>query len=89
MRLNSIRTALLATVAATTFGSNAWAQQQAQAQVSGIEEIVVTARQRNESLQEIPLAIAAFTSEDIKKAGFQNLGDYKFLAFTFTRTFLV
>ena len=75
MRLNSIRTALLATVAATTFGSNAWAQQQAQAQVSGIEEIVVTARQRNESLQEIPLAIAAFTSEDIKKAGFQNLGD--------------
>ncbi|MDX2221449.1 MAG: TonB-dependent receptor, partial [Rhodospirillaceae bacterium] len=40
-----------------------------------VEEIVVTARQREESLQEIPLAISAFTSDDIKKAGFQNLGD--------------
>ncbi len=75
MRLNSVRTLLLASVALGAFSSAASAQQQAQAAGLGIEEIVVTARQRNETLQEIPLSIAAFTAEDIQKAGFQNLGD--------------
>gem|GEM_PF-268923 len=71
---SSIRRALLATAAVLAGGTGAFAQQQ-QAQVEGIEEILVTARQRQESLQEIPLAIAAFSAEDIRKAGFQNLGD--------------
>jgi iron complex outermembrane recepter protein len=80
MRANTIRSLLLTTAATMALSSSGWAQQQQaqtqQAQVStGIEEIVVTARQRAESLQEIPLAIAAFTAEDIKKGGFQNLGD--------------
>ena len=48
----------------------------AKAQVqAAIEEIVVTARKREESLQDIPLAIAAFTSQDIQDAGLQELGD--------------
>ena len=40
-----------------------------------IEEVVVTARKREERLQDIPLAISAYSAEDIKKAGFQDLGD--------------
>ena len=65
-------------LAVTSSGASAQNQQQAQqqqAQIGGIEEIVVTARQRSETLQEIPLAIAAFSAQDIQKAGFQNLGD--------------
>ena len=46
----------------------------AHAQIA-VEEIVVTARRRDESLQEIPLAITAFTAQDIEDAGFQDLGD--------------
>jgi outer membrane receptor protein involved in Fe transport len=70
MGLNYVRNALLSSVALATFSTSVWSQDQ-QAQVGGVEEIVVTARQRIESLQEIPLAIAAFSSEDIQKAGFK------------------
>ena len=73
MSFSRYRVGLMATAAAFVAGG-AFAQQQ-QAQVGGIEEIVVTARQRAESLQEIPLAIAAFSAQDIQKAGFTNLGD--------------
>ncbi len=45
------------------------------AQQITLEEIVVTARQRSESLQEIPLAITAFSADDINAAGFQDFGD--------------
>ncbi len=38
------------------------------AQVLGLEEIVVTTRKREEKLLDIPIAITAFTSEDIQKA---------------------
>ncbi len=44
-------------------------------QVVALEEIVVTARRRDESLQDIPLAITAFTAADIENAGIQDLGD--------------
>jgi len=35
----------------------------------GLEEIVVTARKRDESLQEVPVAISAFSAEEIESAG--------------------
>lgn len=38
-----------------------------------LEEIVVTARKREESLQEIPLAITAFSADQLEKAGFKDL----------------
>ena len=47
----------------------------AQAQQITLEEIVVTARQRSESLQEIPLAISAFSAADIKKADIRVFED--------------
>lgn len=40
-----------------------------------LEEIVVTARKRAESLQEIPMAITAFTASDIESAGLRNVED--------------
>ena len=45
------------------------------AQGLALEEIVVTARKREESLQEIPLAITAFSTDDIDRAGFKGLDD--------------
>ncbi|MBL8645601.1 MAG: TonB-dependent receptor plug domain-containing protein, partial [Rhodospirillaceae bacterium] len=38
-----------------------------------LEEIVVTARKREESLQEIPIAITAFSAEQLARAGYKNL----------------
>ena len=45
------------------------------AQQFAVEEITVTARRREERLQDIPLAITAFTAQDINNAGIQDLND--------------
>ncbi|MCB2108753.1 MAG: TonB-dependent receptor, partial [Rhodobacteraceae bacterium] len=52
----------------------AQAQDQA-AQIGNLEEIVVTARAREERLQDIPLAITAFTSEDLQKRSIDDMRD--------------
>jgi iron complex outermembrane receptor protein len=39
------------------------------------EEIIVTARRREESLQEIPLSVSAFSQEDIRAADLRNLSN--------------
>jgi iron complex outermembrane receptor protein len=44
-----------------------------QAQI--LEEVVVTARKREESLQDTPVAVSAFTNEDMRAARINNLGD--------------
>ena len=40
-----------------------------------LEEIIVTARKRDESLLEAPLSITVFSGEDLSRAGLQTLGD--------------
>lgn len=40
-----------------------------------LEEIIVTARKRSESLQDIPVAVSAVTSDDIEKRGIVALAD--------------
>jgi iron complex outermembrane recepter protein len=50
------------------FTAPAWSQ-------VALEEIVVTARKREESLQEIPIAITAFSAEQIQAAGITRLED--------------
>jgi len=40
-----------------------------------IEEIVVTARKREESLQEIPIAVSAFDAQTIENRGLQSIDD--------------
>ncbi|MEM9182420.1 MAG: TonB-dependent receptor [Pseudomonadota bacterium] len=47
---------------------------------SGLEEIVVTARKREESLQEIPIAITSVSSLDILEGGLTGLEDLSQLA---------
>src|SRR5690606_6856059 len=46
------------------------------AQDPQLEEIVVTATKREASLQDVPIAITAFTEEDIVRQGFQTIDDY-------------
>ncbi|MCH9696011.1 MAG: TonB-dependent receptor [Gammaproteobacteria bacterium] len=43
---------------------------------AAIEEVVVTARKRDESLQEVPIAITAFTEQTIAKAGIERPADF-------------
>ncbi len=45
-----------------------------------IEEVVVSARKRAETLEESPVSVRAFTSEEIEAAGIQNPSD--FIGFT-------
>ncbi len=41
-----------------------------------LEEVVVTARKRQETLQEVPVAVTAFTGFDIQTAGIERPQDY-------------
>ena len=41
-----------------------------------LEEIIVTARGRNESLQEVPVTVSAFTAQQILDAGIERPGDF-------------
>lgn len=41
----------------------------------GIEEIVVTARKREESIRDVPLAITAFTADDLARRNIEDLTD--------------
>jgi len=47
----------------------------ANAQELALEEIVVTARKREESLQDIPVSVTVFTADQIDRAGFLDLED--------------
>ena len=49
--------------------------QPAFAQGMQLEEIVVTARKRDESLLDIPLTISAFSAEQIERAGYTTIAD--------------
>jgi iron complex outermembrane receptor protein len=51
---------------------------------SGLEEIVVTARRREERLQTVPMAITAFTAADLEKKSIQNLVDLQHAVPSFT-----
>ena len=48
----------------------------AQDGASAIEEVVVTARKRDESMQEVPISITAFTEQTIEKAGIERPADF-------------
>jgi len=63
------------------FGGAANAQTDAGAQqdAGGLDEIVVTAQRRSEKLQEVPLTIAAVTSENLTRAGVASVRDLQTL----------
>ncbi|MFM7433546.1 MAG: hypothetical protein ACKO3O_08615, partial [Gammaproteobacteria bacterium] len=58
-------------------GQNALAQSGSGASQDGLalEEIVVTARKREESLQDVPIAVTAFSAEDISNRQVNSLDD--------------
>ena len=45
------------------------------AQEGALEEIIVTARKREESVQDIPIAVSAFTADDIREMGLTSVND--------------
>jgi len=49
------------------------------AQTGTLEEVIVTATKRAESLQDIPVTVNAFSSETIQEAGIQNASDLAIL----------
>jgi iron complex outermembrane receptor protein len=53
----------------------AYAQAPAGAETGGLEEVVVTARYREENLQQTPIAITAITAQDIEVKGFTSASD--------------
>lgn len=48
----------------------------APAQTSDLEEIVVTARKRDESLQSVPITVSVFTTQEIQSAGIESPRDF-------------
>jgi iron complex outermembrane receptor protein len=59
----------------TTVGGLVWATT-ASAQQMPIEEIIVTARQRAESITDVPASITAITADTIEKAGVTRAHDF-------------
>lgn len=76
-RLTTLSTSVSALAIAMTLPvvSPALAQQQAQAQSFGLEEIVVTARKVEENLMTVPVAVTAFSERDIQAIGIKQLND--------------
>ena len=51
-----------------------------------IEEVVVTAQKRTEDIQNVPIAVTAFTNEDLKTEQIQQFKDLQFHAPNLTYT---
>ena len=58
-------------IAATSFSPVALSETES----AVLEEVLVTARKREESLAETPIAITAISAEEIKAANFKNIVD--------------
>ncbi|MCP3732532.1 TonB-dependent receptor [Sphingomonas sp. MG17] len=89
MKNQMIRQALACSVALGTLGWDVTASaetrpdpaaeavpQAAQDATAGKDEIVVTAQKRTERLQDVPLAISAFTEATIEQQGIKSIEDY-------------
>lgn len=63
----------IAIIAATGLSSLVVAQERASG--FSLEEVVVTARKREESIQEVPVAVSAFSTESLKSLGVTNIKD--------------
>lgn len=67
--------ALVATAVALALGSSNAPAQESGADSIALEEVVVTARKKEETLIDIPVAVAVLTAKDIEAKGIQNLYD--------------
>jgi iron complex outermembrane receptor protein len=73
MACNEFRTRLLGRAAILTVVGTAALAPAAHAQTGGIETITVTAEKRAENIQNVPIAITAFTGTDLQTKGVVNL----------------
>ena len=74
MNKTSLHTAIVAALTgyAVTATPIAWSQES-----GGLEEIVVTATRREQNLQDVPLAVVAYTGEMLERQGIENMEDLK------------
>jgi iron complex outermembrane receptor protein len=71
--MRRITSILLAALAIVVFIEPVWAQVEPS---SNLEEIVVTARKRNENFQDVPITVDVFTAQEIKSAGIESPRDF-------------
>jgi iron complex outermembrane receptor protein len=89
-RAQFLRTILLAgsSLAAVTFSLEAQAQDTPQqtppAATSGRDVIIVTAQRREESVDDIPMAIQAFSGDDLERLGISDVRELSAVAPSFT-----
>lgn len=69
MKLISLRTPLFAAVALATVAASPTVIAQSEGQRLVLEEVVVTARRRTESLQNVPIAVTALSAETLAMRG--------------------
>jgi iron complex outermembrane recepter protein len=65
----------LATMASTASAQQADAVQEPQTQATSLGGVTVTARKREETIQDVPVAVTAFTSESLDRLNVRDLGD--------------
>ena len=73
MKKSLIHSAVIAALA----GTGVSATQVAWAQGDVLEEIVVTATRREQNLQDVPLAVVAYTGDMLERQGIENMEDLK------------
>ena len=76
--LRRIVSLLTAALGVLTVATTVWvqAQTQTQASVAALEEVVVTARRREENLLNVPVTVNAFTQQTIESAGIEAPRDF-------------
>jgi iron complex outermembrane receptor protein len=71
----AVRVTPLACAIAAALGTIAISARAQEAAETGLEEILVTARYREESIQTTPIAISAFTGEELELRNIENIED--------------
>ena len=79
MKAWALSASALALVCGMSAGS-AFAQEAADESIGGIEEIVVTAQKRSENVQDVPIAISAFTANALQERSVTNVASLSALA---------
>ena len=77
MKQGIVRSSSFALALALCSAAPALAQESAasEGESAGLEEIIVTAQKRSESIQKIPVTVSAFTAETIKNSGFSTVSE--------------